>query len=348
MNKVIQFDNQRVATNPSDWYWREDVARIERECIFQKNWQLFARLSQFQKTGDYIADTVAGLPVIVVKGEDGELRAFHNVCRHRAGILSGEGQGNCARLRCIYHGWTYDLEGELVNAPQVMKEDGFDISKFGLMPIRVEAWNGLVFVHFDMQCESLQDWLGDIVEIMSHFPSLDEDFNFTQENSINFAANWRAYGYNSCEGYHLPLIHRDMASDIDARHTKIEAREGGYINFDVTYRDGSQGCWIYKYPNFMLACEKNYINVQSTDPVTATTSRIRDYFWFAPECSEDEIKEDLIASNLVTEEDKNICANVQRNLETGVYKSGELSSSQEHGTRYFQELIRNDIQNKLG
>ena len=347
MNKAIEFDKRRVATNPTDWYWREDVMQVEREHIFKKYWQLFARMGQFQSVGDYVDDTVAGIPVIVILGEDGELRAFHNVCRHRAGIVAGEAQGNCARLRCIYHGWTYDMYGHLIKAPKIMDEEGFDTGKFSLMPVRCESWNGLVFVHFDMAAQSLLDWLGDIVEIMTRFPALDEDYKFIQEDMIEFAANWKAYGDNSCEGYHLPLIHRDMASDIKKQLTTIEAREGGYVNFDITYKDSSSGCWIYRYPNFMLACELNHINVQSIDPVSATASRIRDYFWFDPVCPEESIKEDLDESNLVTREDQNICANVQRNLEAGIYQYGELSPVQEQGTRYFQELIRNDIQDKL-
>ena len=343
MGKQIQYNPGRVSTNPADWYWREDVLKLERQHIFMKNWQLFARSAQLQNQGDYIAGKVAGIPVLACRSGDGELRAFHNVCRHRAGRLSEEGQGNCPHLRCPYHAWTYDLKGELIGAPGIMDEAGFDASEFSLLPLKCEDWNGLVFINFDLQASSLGDWLGDIVQIMQGFPGLDSDFVFTREDCVAFEANWKTYGDNSCEGYHLPLVHRDMAAQMDRKKTVIEARHGAYVNFDVTYKDGSKACWIYRYPNFMIACEPNYINIQSTDPVTSHLSRLRDYFWFSRTSTKERIEQDLKASDLVTEEDRNICVQVQENLEAGIYQKGELSATQEQGTRYFQELVRRDI-----
>lgn len=138
-----------------------------------------------------------------------------------------------------------------------------------------------------------------------------------------------------------------MAAGIDSALTNIEARDGEYIYFDVTYRDKSRACWIYKYPNFLIACESNYINIQSTDPVSARSSRLRDYFWFSADCPEHQIQSDLKASDLVTEEDRKICEIVQQNLESGVYSKGVLSLTQEQGTRYFQQLVRRDIGAKV-
>ncbi len=347
MSKVIKFEGQQAETNPADWYWREDVMRLESSNIFQKNWQLCARLAQFANTGDFVADTIAGFPVIIIRAENGELKAFHNVCRHRAGLMSVENQGNCSRLRCIYHGWTYNLDGELIKAPAAMQEAGFDAGAFNLYPLACDSWNGLVFINFDTSSDSLRSWLGDIVEIMDKFPKLDDDFKFAREEKIEFAANWKTYADNSCEGYHLPLIHREMAAEMNSALTNIEARDGEYVHFDVTYRDDSRACWIYKYPNFLIACESNYINIQSTDPLSSTSSRLRDYFWFSRDCTEQQRQCDLKASDLVTEEDRRICELVQQNLETGVYAKGVLSLTQEQGTRYFQELVRRDIGAKV-
>ncbi|NKB36470.1 MAG: Rieske 2Fe-2S domain-containing protein [Gammaproteobacteria bacterium] len=348
MSRIIEFDDQRVKTNPADWYWREDVMRHERQNIFKKNWQLCARSAQLMNSGDYLVESIAGLPVILVRTEDGELKAYQNVCRHRAGVLSVESHNNCSRLRCIYHGWTYNLDGKLIKAPAIMQESGFDAEAFSLYPLLCESWNGLVFVNFNIKAESLGSWLGDIVGIMNEYPKLDNEFVFVREESKAINANWKSYADNSCEGYHLPLVHREMAAFMNTALTRIEAREGEYVHFDVTYRDDCQACWIYKYPNFLIACEKNYINIQSTDPLSPGTSRLRDYFWFSPECTEEQIQENLKASDLVTEEDRKICELVQKNLQTGVYSTGELSLTQEQGTRYFQQLVRRDIGEKVG
>lgn len=347
MAKKVEYGSDRVKTNPADWYWREDVMKVEREQVFMKHWQLFARSAQFENTGDYVAETVAGIPVIVVMDQAGELKAFHNVCRHRAGAVLAEGGGNCSKLRCIYHGWTYDLDGALIRAPKIMQEPDFNADKFSLMPVKCQVWNGMVFVNFDLHSESLEEWLGDIVDIMASYPSIENDLVFVREGVEDFPANWKAFGDNSCEGYHLPLIHKEMASEIQNHVTEIHPYEGGYVGFNVTYKDNSKGCWIYKYPNFMFSCEDGYINVQSTDPVSPTSSRLRDYFWFDKNISKEDIAEELKYADLVTQQDKDICQAVQKNLQAGIYQYGELSATAEKGTRYFQALVRKDLEGKI-
>ena len=112
--------------------------------------------ANFAKPGDYIADDIAGWPVFVIRAKDGTLRGFHNVCRHRAGPLVGEGAGHCNALRCKYHGWLYDTDGALRKAPGLELGKDIEAAEFGLHPVRVGVWNGLVFACLEPDAPDLE------------------------------------------------------------------------------------------------------------------------------------------------------------------------------------------------
>jgi len=130
-------------------YVGEDMHELDRRAVFGHSWQLIAHHGQLAEPGDHVVDTVAGTPVILLRGRDGVLRAFPNVCRHRAGPLancSGKGMHN---LRCKYHGWLYDQEGRLIGAPEMQDATDFDAGEVHLPRLRTSEWQGLVFVALD-------------------------------------------------------------------------------------------------------------------------------------------------------------------------------------------------------
>ena len=108
---------ERAHTIPAAWYFDADLAKLESRTVFA-GWQCVARTDQFAKAGDFATADVAGEPIVVLRVEAGSLRAFHNVCRHRAAVVVPEACGNVDRLRCRYHGWTYDLHGRLRGLPE--------------------------------------------------------------------------------------------------------------------------------------------------------------------------------------------------------------------------------------
>jgi len=126
-------------------YTEPAVLALEQQLVFARSWQLFAPADAVAATGDHAVGEIGGTPVIVVRGEDGALRAFHNVCRHRGGPLAfADGRGAKA-LRCKYHGWTYTLAGQLRSAPEMQDAQDFDVRSICLPPARAEGWQGLVF-----------------------------------------------------------------------------------------------------------------------------------------------------------------------------------------------------------
>jgi len=131
---------------PARYYTDPRVPALDAQAIFRRSWQLVCHQSQLSGVGDHVVADIAGLPLLVVRSDESNIRAFHNVCRHRAGpIASCDGRGAKA-LRCRYHGWTYGLDGVLRGAPEMGRTPDFNPADIKLPEVRVQRWQGLVFV----------------------------------------------------------------------------------------------------------------------------------------------------------------------------------------------------------
>src|SRR5689334_4377266 len=142
----VACDVENAWTLPSAVYTDAAVFAAEKDRIFARTWQVVGHAHQVANPGDYFTTELMGEPLLVVRGNDGILRGFYNVCRHRAGPPA-EGCGSRRVFRCGYHGWTYGLDGRLISTPEFEGVQDFDAGQFGLRPVRCEEWSGLVFVN---------------------------------------------------------------------------------------------------------------------------------------------------------------------------------------------------------
>ena len=149
-----------ASTPPSCWYTDPRLLELEQRTVFSRSWQMIGRAEQVREPGQYITCDFAGEPILVVRGGDGVLRGFYNVCRHHAAAVIPESQGQLDHLRCPYHGWTYNLEGALIVAPEFGGVRNFDKSINGLIPIQTAIWHGWVFVKLDSDAPTLEEFLG--------------------------------------------------------------------------------------------------------------------------------------------------------------------------------------------
>jgi len=337
-------------TLPARWYHDPAVYARERESIFRRHWWPLAREAALAAPGAYAAGEIAGWPAFVVRGRDGALRGFHNVCRHRAGPLLRDAAGRCAALTCGYHGWRYDLDGNLKSAPGLTLGRDIDPAAFSLFALRVATWNGLVFACLDAAAPDLAAWLGDIVAVAEGFPAV-ADMAYQGEIVREGRANWKAYADNSCEGYHVKLVHSGLGKTVPDEQVEIRPYENGaFVGFDVTYAPSAadpsrhgKGFWVYKFPGLLLHFSDYAFNMEAVVPTGPRSVVLRRWFW----CAEDLAAERGTSAGAVIDsaeqvmgEDLEICEQVQKNLEAGVYESGRLSPSHEVGTIYFQELVR--------
>jgi choline monooxygenase len=151
----------RASTIPSRYYLDPAIFAQEVERVFGRTWQLVARADELARPGDFVPVMVVDEPIVITHGVDGQLRAFYNVCRHRAGQVALT-RGNRKSLQCHYHGWTYGLDGTLRACPEMEATEEFNKEDFGLQPVRVDRWGPFVFVCLDGDAPSLSEMLGDI------------------------------------------------------------------------------------------------------------------------------------------------------------------------------------------
>src|SRR5215210_5582720 len=170
-DEIRRFDPSRplstARTIPNTWYTCPDVLDAERRTVFGSTWQMVGRTAQVAEPGSYLTADVAGEPILVVRGEDRTLRAFFNVCRHRAAPILNEPCGHATKLRCRYHGWTYDLAGRLRGTPEFDGVEDFRKEEQGLPTMAVETWGPFVFVHQGTPTQTLADFL-------APFPTMTE------------------------------------------------------------------------------------------------------------------------------------------------------------------------------
>ena len=200
-NAPISAEKQSL---PAAAYTSAEFFRAEMEHIHRRNWFFVGRADELPAAGDFRAvDTVAG-PVLLVRGLDGELRAFANCCRHRGSLLLS-GSGNRRAIVCPYHGWGYRLDGRLAGAPEMKGVAGFRPEDHGLLPIRMELWQGFIFLTLDPEAPALLDHLGNLPAVFgSH--RLDE-MVCTWRIEFDAACNWKLLVENAMEAYHTGYIH---------------------------------------------------------------------------------------------------------------------------------------------
>lgn len=328
-------------TLPASWY--RDAAQWQRErtAIFGRTWQYFARLDQLRDPGAYVAGLIAGWPVFALRDRNGELRAFHNVCRHRAAPILWDGEGHCDVLRCRYHGWVYDHTGALRRTPEFGEAAEFDKAEFSLRKIRVEAWRGLVFVCLDEGAPSLLDDLGPFLDELKDWPV--ESYRFHAEATHDIACNWKTYVENYAEGYHVRDIHPGLAQEIEAGAYEVILKDR-YAVHRAPQRGGANysGLWLWRYPNLALNVYDTGMNIERIVPLGHDRTRLVYNFFFSEETLRDDamLARAMAATKAVTEEDVTICEAVQRNLDAGIYDVGRLSPRHENGVWFFQNLVR--------
>ena len=318
-----------------DLYSGEEALRTDRTRVLRRTWQFVGHEAMAPGPGDYIAEDVGGAPVVVVRNAEGALAGFHNVCRHRAGMLVADGRGHCGEaFTCRYHGWRYALDGRLRNAVDFGSAPGFDPREYGLFPIRVETWRGLVFVNLDLDAAPLEALLAPLIGL-APFP----DFPLTETRTHHLACNWKAYVENYLEGYHLPMVHPEFDADVVVADYQVDI-EGEVIFQWAPARDASvyAGTWAWLWPNLAINTYRHGYMIERMTAVGPEATRL-DYFYFFDPARSAELAQMFEVSDLVTAQDKQVCEEVQRNLSAGIYRGGVLSPKHERGVAWFQARI---------
>ncbi len=154
-------------TIPSPWYFDAGIHELEQQGVFAKTWQVLGRADQVRDKGNFFTADLAGEPIVVARGEDGQLRAFYNVCRHHAAAVVTEAAGCARQFRCPYHGWTYGNDGGLKGMVEFEGVCNFDRARNGLVPVKVDTWENFVHVNLDGRAAPLREFLGKVPDLVA-------------------------------------------------------------------------------------------------------------------------------------------------------------------------------------
>ena len=342
---------------PGPPYRDPRIFSAEIETLFLKMWLCVGHQSGLSSPGDYLMREVGDESVIVMRGDDGTIRAFHNVCRHRGTRLLDDAVGTVpACISCPYHSWTYGLDGKLLTAPLMDEVEGFDKTDYALCPVRCETWNGFVFISFDPDAVAL-------VECFAGLPDFSrfgmERLELGARHEYEIAANWKLVCENYGECYHCPTNHPQL-NPVSHFRSGGDSFEGDYfcggpmrlndgcVTMTVTgqtTRDPIEGLgpddlrlvhYFNIYPAFLLSLHPDYVLTHTIWPGAADRSVIRCEWLFAPEAID---RSDFDPSDAVdfwhvtNEQDWAICERAQKGVQSRSYRPGRYQSLEE--TIYF-------------
>jgi choline monooxygenase len=349
---------ERAQTIPNSWYSDRDIYTAECRTVFGDSWQAVGRVDQVAEPGSYFTIDLAGEPLVVVRDEAGVIRAFYNVCRHRAARVMPDAEGRAQRLRCRYHGWTYDLAGRLRGTPEFEGVADFAREANGLVPVTVAIWGPLVWVHLGTAPMLLEQFLAPLPERTRGLGL--ETLRFVERREYRLACNWKVFVDNYLDGgYHVNTVHPGLAGVIN--YTEYRTEIAGHTSVQISplrsssqqdepavgkVRMGDTAYYWWIFPNFMMNLYQGVMDTNLVLPLGPDACRVVFDFYFAhtdgPEARQF-IAESMAVAHQIQLEDAGICEDVQRGLASRSFAAGRFSVRREAAGYHFHRLLAHQL-----
>ena len=238
---------------PNDWdrsglpawsFFNNEMFEAEKDLLFRRHWQLICHSNDIPNAGDFITWNLIGERALVIRGKDGKIRAFHNLCKHRGSRVIADDAGTCkSTITCPFHGWTYNLDGTLRGASRPSSLPKLDPVEYGLPPLEMDIWNGFIFVRFQPGPQpALSDILKKFDDEVSQYELFDlkptGDGFWTEE----IDANWKCVRDVDNEGYHVPMAHPGLY-DLFGQNYYDEPIAGGLSRSVGSFNSGDGRLW---------------------------------------------------------------------------------------------------------
>jgi len=334
---------EEAFTAPASWYTMKEFHDLDGSAVFFKNWLVIGDTIRMSQPGNYMTGEFMGKPWLLSCDEDRNIRGFYNVCSHHA-MCVAEGAGTQKNFVCPYHGWTYNLKGQLIKTVAMKGIKKFKPKQNGLKPLRICVQEPFILADFSQE--------GDLPEIdLSHlFGQLNvSNLAFVKSRTYDLKCNWKVFVDNYCDGgYHVPFKHKDLAAGVnfDSYQTELFDRYSVQCvsgnNEDA--RLGSRALYSFVYPNMMINRYGPWMDTNFVIPTSHNSCQVV-FHWFAdrdlhkqPEIIEDSINQ----SNKVQIEDEELCHGVQIGLQSGAYESGRYVPKYETPMHHFHSLLFDD------
>jgi carnitine monooxygenase subunit len=355
------------------WVYHDpDFFAQEMDRVIRPSWQIVCHASDIPEPGDWHSLSLLGENIIVVRGDDGAVRAFHNVCRHRAARILDGNSGCAKKLVCPYHGWTYERDGRLSGVPGKADYAGLDVRQLGLNPVDLDLWQNFVFVRLEGKGPSVAEMMAPYEEMIAPYRLADVK-PMGRVMLRPRAVNWKNVGDNYSDALHIPIAHPGLTR-IFGRSYGIEA--GDHVDRmwgDLVERDSvnlserayqkflpradhlpeeKQRHWLYfkLWPNFAFDLYPDQVDFMQFIPVSATETMIREISY----ALSDDRREMQAARYLnwrinrhVSAEDNDLISRVQEGMGSRSYRPGPLGDS-EVCLRSFARKLRKIIPESRG
>jgi choline monooxygenase len=331
---------------------------VDQRQIIARTWQWVCHVEKLRAPGSYVTLDIAGQPIAVLRDRDGVLRAFYNVCKHRAhALLSGEGQ--TSRIMCPYHAWVYRLDGQLVRAPHTEHLKGFDPGSICLEPVQAEEFCGFIYVNLDPDAAPLATQCGDLGAEIRHWAPDVDDLTFAHRLTYDIASNWKNVVDNFLECYHCPTAHKDFCTLIEMDTYKVtthgiwsshmaEAGNSPSSAYDVSNATVKTHAVWWLWPN---TCIMRYpgrssmivLNIIPAGP--GRTLETYDFFLETKDPNASELDAIRYLDQVLQVEDIAIVESVQRGMATPAFDRGRIvadpagSGLSEHALHHFHGLV---------
>ena len=344
-------------TLPASWYSDPTVAERERELIFARSWQYAGPAEHVAQPGSYMATQAGHIPIVITHGRDGVLRAFVNVCRHRAYVIARD-HGCRETLQCPYHAWTYDLNGSLKRVPRSEREEGFNPANFSLLPASVDTWGPFLFVNPDPDAAPLAETLGDLPGIVASSGVDFSNLRLHSQGEWPIEANWKVALENYLECYHCPVAHPGFSKVINVDPdsyaltvsptfssqigpVRAAALDGTNKAPYVPVGEIASSQYHFLWPNTTVNIVPGPQNISLERWVpdgTGRTIEVTDY-WFGADVPPAIVQEVIDFDAQVGQEDTDLVVTVQAGLNSGTVPQGRLMRESEQLIADFQRRV---------
>jgi choline monooxygenase len=341
----------------ADAYLQQTWLDAEQAAVFSRTWQWVCHVESVREPSSYVTTSVAGMPVVVTRARDGVLRAFYNVCSHRAHELVS-GSGTARNMVCPYHAWTFDLSGELKAARRADSMVGFDKAEFCLTPVQVEVFGGFVYVNLDASAAPLAEQAGDLgAEIARWAPDV-ESLTHVKRLHFDVQANWKNVIDNFLECYHCHIAHPEFVDLVDMDTYEVRthgiwsshfADAGARENaaYDVSAASVRTHAVWWLWPNTCLLRypgRGNFMVFQVVPAGPGRTLETWDFYLEDADLTAAEVEAVRYVDEVLQPQDIAIVESVQRGMATPAYQRGRIvhdpsSGLSEHGVHHFHGLL---------
>ena len=330
----------------------------EMRTIFARTWQWVCHGEKVREAGQYTTAVIAGMPIMVVRTHNDELKAFYNVCKHRAHELLQD-EGTTRSIVCPYHAWTYDLDGGLIAARHTSHLPDFELGEICLDEVQVEEFGGFVYVNLDVTAPSLAEQAGDLGREIAHWaPDIDQ-LTFAHRLSYTIESNWKNVIDNFLECYHCHVAHKDFVSLVDMETYEVtthgiysshmaDAGKGDNTAYDVSAATVTTHAVWWLWPNTCLMRypgRGNFIVLNVIPDGAGRTLETYDFFLETKAPNEAELESIAYLDEVLQVEDINLVESVQRGMSTPAFTQGRIvtdptgSGLSEHGLHHFHGLV---------